>query len=124
MGLREKENRSTRRVRVQDDLYAAFRNGAYKVGLVRDISLSGLSFECIDDEVSTSERGLVDIFLSGKRIFIKMVPCKVVYKTFIPRDSVTAQFVSYVLSRYGVQFDDLNEIQRDELKHLLQDFIS
>ncbi len=114
------DKRKNSRFKINDDVFAAFRNGKYKVGLVKDISLGGLAFDLIDDEDTKVDGGTVDVFVSRKKFYVKGIPCRIVYKKAVARDPVTYQFISYVLSRCGIQFTGLDEGQALELKELIE----
>ncbi|MBW2043159.1 MAG: PilZ domain-containing protein [Deltaproteobacteria bacterium] len=123
MAKETREKRNIRRVRIPGDVYAAFSNGAHKVGLVKDICLQGLAFEYIDDEDAALNQGRVDIFGSGRKFHIRNIPCRVVYKKQLPRDSITAQFVSFVLARCGVHFQEMDEHQREALEQVMRKYM-
>ncbi len=117
------ERRKNPRARIDQDVYAAFNGGSYKVGLVKDLCLDGLAFEYIDDEDADLREGAVDIFASGRKFHIKNIPCRVVYKKPLPRDPITKQFVDFVLARCGVRFDDMDKNQRVELAQVVGSYI-
>ncbi len=73
------EQRKYTRYAAADNAFAALEPGFNKVGRIQDISIMGLAFEYITDEVADFEVSKVDIFVIGEDFFISKIPCKVVY---------------------------------------------
>ncbi len=74
------EQRKYTRYAAADNAFAALGPGFTKVGKIKDISVLGLAFEYITDEVADmDEVSKVDIFVRGEEFHISKIPCKVVY---------------------------------------------
>jgi hypothetical protein len=76
---------------------------------IKDISILGLAFEYITDEVADFKVSKVDIFVSGVDFFISKIPCKVVYD--IPLETSGANQFSrtgLMHKRCGLQFESLS----------------
>ncbi len=106
------EQRKSTRYAAADNSFAALGPGFTKVGKIKDISVLGLAFEYIIDEISDIKVSQVDIFVSGEDFFISKIPCKVVYD--IPEDPEVHQISPHKLmhKRCGLQFESLSNTGR------------
>jgi len=105
------ERRKFIRFLVQDNTYAALRSGFEKVGKVNDISIKGLSFLYLSENIeagSNSDSSRVDIFLSKNNFYLTNVPCKIVYD--IP-NHISSKNHSVMTYRCGLYFGKLSKIQ-------------
>ena len=105
------ERRKFIRFLVQDNTYAALRSGFEKVGKVNDISIKGLSFLYLSENIeagSNSDSSRVDIFLSKNNFYLANVHCKIVYD--IP-NHISSKNHSVMTYRCGLYFGKLSKIQ-------------
>ena len=109
------EKRKFTRFRAQDDAFAALRGNYTKVGKIHDISLNGLAFRYLAEEISEEEFIQVDIFLSNNGFHLANVPCTIIYDVIEPTSSLNA------ISPYrcGMKFGPLEAGQKDKLEFFL-----
>jgi hypothetical protein len=113
------ERRMHRRVRVEEEVLAALRQGFTRIGKVRDISPGGLSFEHVyEDPIPESLKGRVTILMDGVRV--PDIPCQVVYDIPAP---IPEEYSSFIIRlqprRCGVKFEELNDEQKKRLEEFL-----
>jgi hypothetical protein len=117
------EQRMSSRFLVQDNVIAAIRNGFARIGKVKDISTGGLSFEHIEDEISSQEAPLKNIFLFISEFCLPKVPCRVVYDIPVGLpDEYPTCFIHYKTRRCGVKFEALSEDQKTHLEIFLKTY--
>ncbi|MCW9097754.1 MAG: PilZ domain-containing protein [Ignavibacteriaceae bacterium] len=105
------ERRKFIRFLVQDNTFATLGSVFYKVGKVNDISIKGLSFSYLSENIeagSNSDSSRVDIFLSKNNFYLTNVPCKIVYD--IP-NHISSKNHSVMMYRCGLYFGKLPKIQ-------------
>jgi len=105
------ERRKFIRFLVQDNTFATLGSVFYKVGKVNDISIKGLSFSYLSENIeagSNSDSSRVDIFLSKNNFYLTNVPCKIVYD--IP-NHISSKNHSVMMYRCGLYFGKLSKIQ-------------
>ena len=104
------EKRNHVRYLPQFNAFAALGRKYSKVGKLKDISRSGLSFEYINGESTSDDDYHIDIFLSGNLYHLYNVPCEVVYDIVVHVPHVDSKYVKILtMKRCGVQFVGLNE---------------
>ena len=117
------EQRKNSRFLVQDNIIAALRNGFTRIGKVKDISIGGLSFEHIHDEISNQESSKRNIFLFANEICLLKVPCRVVYDIPVcTPDEYQAFVIHFITRRCGVKFETLSEDQKTQLDIFLKTY--
>ena len=103
------------RFRVPRDAFAALGPDYSKVGQIINISMSGLAFRYHRSEgpLNASE---LDIFLAGRAFYLYKLPFETV------RDSTTneAPFSSMNMKVSALQFGDLTDNQKSNLRHFIQ----
>ncbi|RZB33523.1 MAG: hypothetical protein SRB2_03952 [Desulfobacteraceae bacterium Eth-SRB2] len=109
------EKRKFTRFRTQDNAFAALRGDFTKVGKIYDISLNGLAFRYLAEEMSEEEYTQVDIFLSDNGFHLPAVPCTVIYHL---KES-TSGSLSISPYRCGLSFKHLNEEVQNKLDYFL-----
>ena len=105
------ERRKFIRFLVQDNTFATLGSVFYKVGKVNDISIKGLSFSYLSENIeagSNSDSSRVDIFISKNNFYLTNVPCKIVYD--IP-NHISGKNHSVMMYRCGLYFGKLPKIQ-------------
>ena len=109
------EKRKFTRFRAQDDAFAALRGNSTKVGKIKDISLNGLAFRYLAEEMPKEAFTRVEIFLTGNGFHLSGVPCTMVY------DEKKSTSTSLAMSTYrcGLKFGPLEAGQKDKLEFFL-----
>ena len=98
-----------------------------KIGSIKDISQGGLSCDVyVRFEESEAIKGEtatllpVDIFISGKKVFLINILCRVSYDMIGPEDPPPYS-VTIDKRRCGLRFDELSEEQRQQITHFLEE---
>jgi len=112
------EKRKFTRFRTQDNAFAAIRGDFTKVGKIYDISLNGLAFRYLAEEISEEEFIQVDIFLTSNGFHLSGVPCTMVYNL---KES-TSTSLSISAYRCGLSFKALNEEAQNKLNFFLNNY--
>jgi len=112
------EKRKFTRFRTQDNAFAALRGDFTKVGKIYDISLNGLAFRYLAEEISEEEFTQVDIFLTNNGFHLHGVPCTVIYNVKEP----TSSSLSISPYRCGLSFKILNEEVQNKLNFFLNNY--
>lgn len=116
------EKRQHVRFSVPDNMFAALRKESEKIGKVYDISKKGFAFSYLIRSINAGldrDYAEVDIFLSGNRLHIRNVPCKIIYDiqelTFIKNNSI-------MMRRCGLSFGELMKSQLELLELFLKNY--
>jgi hypothetical protein len=112
------ERRKFTRFRAQDNCFAALRGDYSKVGKIYDISLNGLAFRYLAEQISEEEYTHVDIFLTNNGFHLPGVPCTMVYNI----QESTSTSLSISPYRCGLNFKPLKEEQQDKLEFFLNNY--
>jgi len=113
-----KDRRKQPRFKAVNGAYAAIRKSASRLGQIKDISIGGLAFKYLANEGSTNDALALDIFITKHNFYIKDIPIHLVRDTQL---DVESPFSTVPIRQQGVQFGDLSEEQRSQLKQLLRD---
>ena len=116
------EQRKYVRFLVKGDMFAAMRGGFKKVGKVNDISVKGVAFSYLSDIADTgfkSHDSQVDIFTSENGFHLFNVPCRIVYEI---TDAPPYEGLLVKMSKCGLQFGELSNMQLDLLNFLLKNY--
>jgi len=114
------EQRKYIRVSVQDNAFAALRDGFEKIGKVNDISKKGLAFSYLTDGIkagSDRDYSEVDIFLSWNSFYLEKVPCKIVYDIQDPKSDKDHRIMT---RRCGLHLGELIKSQSELLELFLK----
>jgi hypothetical protein len=114
------ERRKFTRFRTQDNAFAALGEDFTKVGKIYDISLNGLAFRYLAEQISEKEHTHVDIFLSQNGFHLHGFPCTVIYHIKEP----TPSSLSISLYRCGLSFKPLEEEVQNKLDYFLNNYTS
>jgi hypothetical protein len=115
------DKRTFQRYLVQDLAFAVFRPQFTKLGKVRDISRSGLSFEYVTSEGRKEDSLEMDIFISGARFHLANLPVKTIYDSKVGGDKYSlTPFVER--RRCGVEIGELTDTQRSQLEYFIHNF--
>jgi hypothetical protein len=115
-----KEKRKALRFRVQGGAFAAFGDSMTKVGVLRDISSDGFSFEYLCDETSCRDAEHMDIWMAGSQVHLRDVTCKKVYDISPSSERENNRIGTAIMNRCGLQFGPLSS----EHSAMLSSFIS
>ena len=109
------ERRKFTRFIARDDAFAALRGDFSKVGKIYDISLNGLAFRYMAEEIPKEVYTHVEFFLSKNGFHLSDVPCTVVYdeKESISNSPKVSPY------RCGMKFGPLKEEQQNELEFFI-----
>jgi len=114
------EKRRRERFAVKGGAFAAFGKELTKVGVLKDISSGGLSFEYLYDPTSVKDADQVDIWTTGAEVFMRGLPCKQVYDITPSTEWDNNPFSVTIMHRCGLQFGTLST----EQSAMLSSFIS
>jgi hypothetical protein len=107
------DRRQSERFRPTAEVFLTFRPNFERIGSVRDISQTGVSFEYLSfDHSETVEHVEVDIFSGEQNFYISHIPCKVVYNI---RKDASFLLHNAETRRCGLQFEQLNDQQASSL---------
>lgn len=117
------EQRKSTRYAAADNSFAALGPGFTKVGKIKDISVLGLAFEYITDEISDIKVSRVDVFVRGEEFHISKIPCKVVYDISL-EDPAVHQISPRKLmhKRCGLQFESLSNTGRVMIEQFMETY--
>jgi hypothetical protein len=109
------EQRKDKRFQVPRNAFAALGPDYIKVGQIINISMGGLAFRYVDGK-GRSNASELDIFLAGRTFYSYKLPFETVW------DSVTNQvpFSSINMKVCGLQFGDLTDKQKSDLRYFIQ----
>jgi hypothetical protein len=115
------EQRKYTRYAAAKNAFAALEPGFSKVGKIKDISILGLAFEYITDEVADFKVSKVDIFVNGEDFFISKIPCKVVYDISLEDPEIHQISPPKLMhKRCGLQFESLSNTGRVMIEQFLE----
>jgi c-di-GMP-binding flagellar brake protein YcgR len=120
------ERREFTRFVPADNSFVALRR-VRKIGSIKDISLGGLSCDVyVRFEEGEAIRGEtatllpVDIFISGKKVFLINILCRVTYDMIGPEDPPPYS-VTIDKRRCGLKFDRLTEDQQKQINRFMEE---
>lgn len=111
-----------------ETLFKVQNNGAYValspsdtgVGRIIDVSMGGLMFEYASIKGPSIEPTELDIFIPGGEFRLGGLPCKSIWD----RPSPEVFNTPLHKRRCGVQFGELTQSQRTQLKHFIQNHVA
>ena len=115
-GKKPNEQRQRKRFWVRDDVVVIFSSPDAMTGRLIDISMGGLTFDCVTDQVLPLEATKLDICLTGSTLFLCDLPCRNIWEFSIYERKAT----SLHRKRCGVQFGELAPDQKRQLKYFIQ----
>lgn len=102
------------------NMYAALGNGPTIAGKIIDISMNGLSFEPSNNSTTSNSKHnnkSIHLFFADGDFYMTNIPCRVVYDTSYEGNANLPLFG--LSSRCGVQFDELDDFQHEQLNCFL-----
>jgi hypothetical protein len=109
------------RFRAKEGAYAAIKSDYSIVGLIKDISKGGMSFQYIVDGRSIKGSLSIDIFCKGKAFNLKNIPFKITSDFQVPNK---VPFSTIALRQCGGKFREMTAKQRSQLNLFIQNFTS
>jgi len=113
------ERRSYERFPVKQGAYALIKNGASKLGQIKNVSKGGLAFMYINGGEQMQGSLLLDIFLSGHGFYLKDILCNKISDIYVENKS---PFSDFKMRHLGLQFFELSQDQSNRLDMFIQDF--
>ncbi|MBW1694641.1 MAG: PilZ domain-containing protein [Deltaproteobacteria bacterium] len=113
------ERRLHERFPVKQGVYALLKNGASKLGQIKNISKGGLAFMYINGGEQMHGSLLLDIFLSSHGFHLKDIPCNKISDIHVENKS---PFSDFKMRHLGVQFSELNNDQSNRLDMFIQNY--
>ena len=119
----EKRECERYRCRQDKDAYVAVRPKFERIGALNDVGAKGLAFTYTlmeDYKTLSSEATLVsiDLFLSENQFYLPGLRCEVAYDTVVEGSLVPDMH----LRRCGVKFCELTAMQKDQIRHFLDQY--
>jgi hypothetical protein len=111
------ERRQMKRFKVAEGAFAALVNHGSKLGQIRDISKTGLSFRYIDSEEEQAEARELKIILGSGGLCVDKVPFKKVTDFEIKSKF---SFSSIKMRQTGLKFGELTPGQQARLNNFIQ----
>lgn len=112
------EPRQNTRFKAQEGAYVLVRSKTdQQLGFIINVSSGGLSFDYIPAGKTAVNTFEIDIISDDNKIRIEKVPCKKVYERKVEEEFYTP----VQLHRVGVQFDEIETKQIDNLANLVYD---
>ncbi len=118
----EAEKRKTGRFVVRNGIFVAFGNDLPKVGMLKDISKGGLSFEYLYDEKSVGNDGHLDIWMTSGDFFLREVSCSKVYEITPATVYGDNQFSSTIMNRCGLKFRSIRADKSAKLSSFINTY--
>ena len=115
----EAKKREKERYAVRGGAFAAFGKGLPKVGVLKDVSLGGLSFDYLYDNEAIPDADHVDIWTTDTQVFMRDLPCKKVYEITPSTEWDNPPFSATVMHRCGLQFGQLSTEQSATLSSFI-----
>ena len=120
-----REQRRHKRYQLSTDAYAAFGRDYSKVGRIKDINLSGLSFVAINGEAKLlqPEDAFAAIYLAVNEFYLPDLPFRLVYRFPVHAyEMLQHSPIGLSVARYGVEFVELKETQKEQLEGFLESY--
>lgn len=112
------ERRRQDRFSTKDKVFLTFRPDFDRLGIIKDVSSGGISFEYMPLEcVDCPQRVEVDIFSEVRGFYLSRVPCRIVYD--VDLDGLNG---SGHLKRCGLEFMELSPGQNTKIDYFLNHF--
>jgi hypothetical protein len=120
------ENRKYIRFESQDSTFVALGTHFSKVGKLKDISVSGLSFIYIESNIRKPEEtdsSIVSIFNSEDNFFLSQLACRLIYdRSICMQVNKVCPKQNYRIKKCGVLFTAIEAHQREKLDFLLENY--
>jgi len=111
--------RSHQRYQVKEGAYAAITSDYNIIGLIKDISKGGLSFQYVANGKKLNGLLTVDIFSNGKSFYLKAMPIKTITDFYVDNK---VPFSTIMLRQCCGKFADLTDKQISQLDHFIKSY--
>lgn len=111
------DRRTHKRFRVREESFAFIENDSKILCKIRNISKGGISLVTIANAEHIPELFDMDIFVAGRVFYLKDVPSQKISETYLDSKSL---FSTFVKSRVGIQFGELDSDQTDQLDDFIK----
>ena len=116
------EKRKTKRFVMQGGAFAGLGRDQLTIGVLKDISMGGLSFEYLYDEKSGPDADYVDIWMTKGDFFLRDIPCSKVYEITPATDYDDNQFSSTIMNRCGLKLGPLSADHSTKLSSFINTY--
>jgi len=111
------DRRTHKRFKVREESFAFIENDSKILCKIKNISKGGVSLVTIANAEHIPELFDTDIFVTGRVFYLKDVPSKKVSESYLDTKSL---FSTFVKSRVGIEFGDLDNEQASKLEVFLK----
>jgi hypothetical protein len=112
------ERRKDRRFQVRNGAFVILKPSGVTACRLLNISMDGLTFDCVSGQAEPVEATELDIFLTDVPIHVSDIPCRSIWDlTVYERPSV-----ALYRRRCGVQFGELTPVQKAQLEYFIQNY--
>jgi len=111
------DRRTHKRFKVREESFAFIENDSKILCKIKNISKGGVSLVTIANAEHIPEFFDTDIFVTGRVFYLKDVPSKKVSESYLDTKSL---FSTFVKSRVGIEFGDLDNAQASQLEVFLK----
>ena len=115
--MKHLERRKSKRFKAAYGAYAVLGPDISKLGQIKDISMGGLAFKYLADEVRSDGAGELDIIIRQNSFCVKGIPIKTVSDHELAKENA---FSTVRLRQQGVQFGALTPDQASQLEFVLK----
>ncbi len=120
----EAEKRKTERFAVRGGAFAGLGKDLLTIGVLKDISGGGLSFEYLYDDKSGQNADHVDIWMTEAEFFLREVLCEKVYDKILPQNMEYLFPTTTIMRRCGIKFGALSTEQSAKLSSFINTYAS
>jgi len=111
------ERRKQKRFGISKDVFVVLNPNFIKVGKIKNISMDGLAFSYVGNEVSSTETRELDVFTGNRAFHLHKVPCRIVSDLKI-RQTLSG----LTMRRCSVEFGELASYQIARLEYFIQNY--
>jgi len=111
------DRRIHKRFKVREESFAFIENDSKILCKIKNISRGGVSLVTIANAEHIPELFDTDIFVTGRVFYLKDVPSKKISESYLDTKNL---FSTFVKSRVGIEFGDLNQEQTSQLEVFLK----
>lgn len=114
----QSESRNHVRFRAREGIFVMLKPSHSHVGRLIDISMGGLAFDYVVDDVLPKPPAEVEIFVKGGIFRMSGIPCKAIWAETTNQGRITV----IRKRKCGVEFGELTDDQKAQLKAFLETF--
>jgi hypothetical protein len=114
----QSENRDHMRFRAREGIFVVLKPSYSHVGRLIDISMGGLAFDYVVDDVLPKPPAELEIFVKGGAFRLNGIPCEAIWA-----DTTNEGRITVIRKRTcGIRFGRLTDDQKAKLKELIDTF--